>query len=134
MDKREEGSEGVSRFCIEVLSPHTTEKVRRGTFLCSRKILVSKKVKDNRGGHHDSPSKTCCLTLREKQSGEHSAVQKFSGIKQILWIRNGEPRLSVDDLLSHSTENFRRGSLLCCRKFLGPKNVKDRRGGRHNFP
>ena len=37
-------------------------------------------------------------------------------------------------LLSHSAEKIRRGTPLCFRKFLVPKNVKDKRGGGyHDF-
>ena len=44
-------------------------------------------------------------------------------------------RFSVEKFLSHSAEKFRRGTLLCFRKFLAPKNVRDKRGGGyHDFP
>ena len=43
-------------------------------------------------------------------------------------------RFSVEKFLSHSAEKFRRGTLLCFRKFLVPKNVRDKRGGGyHDF-
>ena len=43
-------------------------------------------------------------------------------------------RFSVEKILSHSAEKFRRGTLLCFRKFLIPKNVRDKRGGGyHDF-
>ena len=32
--------EGVSQFSVEKLLAHSTEKLRRGTLLCLRKILV----------------------------------------------------------------------------------------------
>ena len=38
-------------------------------------------------------------------------------------------RFSVEKFLSQSAEKFRRGTLLCFRKFLVPKNVSDKRGG-----
>ena len=46
-------------------------------------------------------------------------------------------RFSVEKFLSHSAEKFRRGSLLCFRKFLVSKNVRDKReraGGYQDFP
>ena len=47
----------------------------------------------------------------------------------------GVSRFSVENFLSHSVEKFRRETLLCFTKFLGSKNVKDKRGGRyHDFP
>ena len=43
-------------------------------------------------------------------------------------------RFSVEKFLSHGAEKFRRGTLLCFRKFLVPKNVRDKRGGGyHDF-
>ena len=44
--------------------------------------------------------------------------------------------ISVEKFLSQSAEKFRRGTLLCFRKFLVPKNVSDKReggGGYHDF-
>ena len=41
MDQR---GEGVSRFSVENLLSHSTEKLRRGTLLCFTKFLVSKKL------------------------------------------------------------------------------------------
>ena len=41
---------GISRFTIEYLLSHSTEKLRSGTFLCFTKFLVSKKFMDKRGG------------------------------------------------------------------------------------
>ena len=47
--------------------------------------------------------------------------------------RGGASRLSLENLLSHRTEQLRRGNL-CFRKFLVSKNVKDKsEGGHHNF-
>ena len=50
-------------------------------------------------------------------------------------MRGGVSRFSVQKFLSHSAEKFHRGTLLCFRKFLVPKNVRDKReGGIHVFP
>ena len=44
-------------------------------------------------------------------------------------------RFSVENFLSHSAEKFRRGTLVCFRKFMVSKNVKGKRGGgHHDFP
>ena len=40
----------VSRFSVENLLSHSTEKLRRGTLFCFTKFLVSKKFMDKRGG------------------------------------------------------------------------------------
>ena len=48
---------GTSRFLIQKLLSHCSEKLRSGTLLCFTKILVSKKVRDRGGGeYHDFPS------------------------------------------------------------------------------
>ena len=45
-------------------------------------------------------------------------------------------RFSLEKFSSHKAEKFRRGALLCFRKFLLSKNVKDKGGGRgyQDFP
>ena len=44
-------------------------------------------------------------------------------------------RFSLEKFLSHSAEKFRRGTCLCFRKSLVPKNVRNKRGGvYHDFP
>ena len=57
-------------------------------------------------------------------------LQKISGIEKCQEERErergGASRLSLENLLSHRTEQLRRGNL-CFRKFLVSKNVKDKR-------
>ena len=64
--------ERVSRFSLEKFSSHSAEKNRRGTLLCFRKFLLSKNVRDKRGGwgYQDFPSKTFCLTVTKIFLGE----------------------------------------------------------------
>ena len=61
---------GKSRISIENLLSHSTEKLRRGTLLCSTKLLVSKKLMDKRGGggreYHDFQSKSFLFHSAEK--------------------------------------------------------------------
>ena len=65
-------------------------------------------------------------------------LQKISGIEKCQGEEKerggGASRLSLENLLSHRTEQLRRGNL-CFRKFLVSKNVKDKRerGGHHDF-
>ena len=48
--------------------------------------------------------------------------------------RGGVSKFSVENFLSQSAEELRRGTLLCFRKFGVPKNVRyKRRGGYHDF-
>ena len=73
---------GLSRFSIENLLSHSTEKLRRGTLLCSRKILVSKNVRDKRGGEsHNFPSKFFRLIVPKIFVGESFSVSLISGIE-----------------------------------------------------
>ena len=85
--------------------------------------------------HRRNINETIFVSLcRKKIIGEHFCVSKKIRYRKILCIR-GVSRFSVESLLPHSTENFRRETLLCLRKFLVSKNVKDKRGGRyHDFP
>ena len=73
-DKRE--SRGITTFYRKFLA-HSTEKLRRGNF-CFRRFLVSKNVKDKRErGHHDFPSKLCCLTVPKIFVGETCVSESF---------------------------------------------------------
>ena len=80
-----------------------------------------------RGGHHDFLSKICCLTVPSNFVGETCVSENFWYRKMLkIRERGGASRLSAELLLSHSTENLRRGNL-CFRKVLVSKNVKDNR-------
>ena len=90
---------------------------------------MSRRRERERGGHHDFPLKISCLTVPSNFVGETCVSENF-GYRKMLRIRErewaGGSRLSVEILLSHSTENLRRGNL-CFRKFLVSKNVRDNR-------
>ena len=62
--------EGMITIFVENLLSHSTEKLRRGTLLCSTKLLVSKKLMDKRGGggreYHDLLSKSFLSHSAEK--------------------------------------------------------------------
>ena len=80
-----------------------------------------------RGGHHDSLSKICCLNTEKLRRGNLS-FRKFLLSQNFMDERGrkGVSRFYVGNFLSHSAENFCRGTLLCCRKILVSKNVKER--------
>ena len=134
MDKREEE---VLRFSVHTFLSHSTEKLRRGSLPCSRKIMRSKTVRHKRGGEYQYfPSKLFCFTVPKIFVGESFSVSLISGIKKFR-IGGGEEvsRFSVVIFLPHSTENLRRGTLLCSRKILVSKIVRNKGGGEyHNFP
>ena len=60
--------------------------LRRGTLLCFRNFLVSKKLMDKRGEgrreYHDFPSKNVCLTVPKNFVGETVSVSLISGIER----------------------------------------------------
>ena len=54
--------------------------------------------------------------------------QKISGTENVKDKRErGASRLSIENLLSHNTEKFRRGNL-CFRKVLVSQNLMDEKG------
>ena len=125
MDKREEE---VLRFSVQNFLSHSTEKLRRGSLLCSRKILRWKTVRDKRGGeYHNFPSKLFCFTVPKIFVGESFSVSLISGIKKFR-ISGGEEvsRFSVVIFLPTVPKTFV-GEPFCvpenfwCRKFLGTK-------------
>ena len=74
--------EGVSQFSVEKFLSHSTETFRRETLLCFRKFLVSKNVKDKRGGgHHDFPLKLFCLTVPK-----HFVKEPFRALFQKIFV------------------------------------------------
>ena len=63
------------------------------------------------GEYQDFPSKIFCLKVPRSIVGEPFSVSLFSGFEKI-WIREGGvSRFSVEIFLSHSAENFLRGTL-----------------------
>ena len=115
----------------------SAEKFRRGTFLCFRKSLVSKNVRDKRGGgYHDFPSKFFCLTVPKNFVVEPFGVSEYFWYRKILCIRGGKGgriTTSVEKFLSHSAEKYRRGTLYCVINF-GYRKSLCFRGLCHDFP
>ena len=85
---------GVSRYSVKVFVSHRTENLRRGTFLCFTKSLVSAKFMDKRGGggrleYHDILSKIFCLTVPKNFVGELLCVSQSFWYRNNLCIRRG---------------------------------------------
>ena len=76
---------GISRFSGGILLSHSTEKLRRGTFLRFTKFLLSKNIMDKRvggGEEYHLNLKIFCLTVPKNFVEEHFYfIQKF-------WYRN----------------------------------------------
>ena len=118
---------------------HSAQKFRRGILLCSREILVSKTVREKRGGgYHDFPSKLFCPTVPNHFVEEPFCVSESFGYRKILWTKGGGRggmAIFCQKFLSHSAEKVRRETLPYFRKILVSKNARDKRGGvYHVFP
>ena len=91
MDKR--GREGVSRFSVENLLYHRTEKLCTGTLMRFRKFLVSKNFMAKRGEggreYYNFSSKIYCLTVLKKFLGEPFGDSEDFGYRKILCMRGG---------------------------------------------
>ena len=88
-------------------------------------------------GYHDFSFEIFCLTVPKKFVGEPFCASKIFYYRKNSRIgKEGVPITTFRrHFLSHRTETFRRGTLLCFRKCLVSKNVSDQRGaGYHNFP
>ena len=131
-DVRDKREGRLSRFSVEIVLSHSAENFHRGSLLSFRRFLVSKNVRDEREGrYHDFQSKLFCFRVPKSFVEEPFSVQKVSGIEKCLgWEKGRVSRFSVKIILSHSAENFRRGTFLSFRKFLVSKNVRDKREGR----
>ena len=93
-------------FCLAV------PKKFAGVPFCAvyQETPVAKKFMDKSGEYDDFPSEFFSLTVAKLFIGESFPVALISGTEQI-WIRGGGvSRFSVGEFLSHSAENFRRGT------------------------
>ena len=106
----------------------SAETFRRGSFLCFRKFLISKNVRDKReGGYHDFLSKLFCLTVPNHLVEKPFCVSASFGYGKILCLR-GEyhdflPKICCTTVL----KNFVREPL-CFTKLLEWKNFMNKRG------
>ena len=121
MDKRGRRRRGVPKFSVENFLSHSAdENFRRRIFYCCINFGYRKSSEKREGGEYqDFPSKIFCLTVPKISVGESFIVALISGTEKV-WRRvgggggGGVPRFSVENFLSHSAENFRRGILYCC--------------------
>ena len=69
--------------------------------------------------------KNFCLTVPKNFVGFPCVFEKYSGMQKKLAIREGASiTIFRQTVLSCSTESFRRGTLLCFRKFWVSKNIR----------
>ena len=125
---------GVSRFSVEIFWSHSAEKFRRGILYCCINFGYRKSL-DRRGGGVVSrfSVEIFCLTVAKTFVGESFFVVLIS-VTEKFWRRGGVSRFYVENVLSHSAENFRRGILYCCNNFGYRKSLDKRGGGYRVFP
>ena len=113
---------------------HSAQKICRGTFLGFRKFMVSKNVRDKRGGgHHDFPSKLICLTLLNLFIGEPFYVsQKFS-CRKVLCLRGLCHNFLSKCFCLAVRKNFVGEPVCVSQNFKYPKTLS-LRGLCHDFP
>ena len=98
-----------------------------------QKISGSEKVYMRGGEYQDFPSKVFCLTVPKIFEWESFSVALISGTEKV-WRRGGGiSSFCVENFLSHSAENFRRGILYCCINFGYRKRLEKRGGGYQVF-
>ena len=129
----------VSNFCPTVTN-HFVEEAFCAKF---QKISCSEKFTDKRGDRDDKgfPSTFFFVTVPKNFVDEPFCVSESFWYRKKLWMRwrgVAVSRYSVEIYLSHSTEAFRRETLLCgvSENFLQTKSLwikADGRGGRLKF-
>ena len=84
-----------------------------------------------RGEYHDFLWKICCLTVTTNFVGEPVRVSLNSGIEKFL-LEKVMSRISIESLLSQSTDNFRKEPFCSSQNFWYRKNlwIKAREGER----
>ena len=124
----------MSRYSVKIFLSHSTEKLRRGTFLFYTKFLVSKYFMDTRWGVKEGGVSRNSFENFFSQSTEKLRKGTFLFFTNILLSKNfmakrwgvkegGVSRYSFKHFLSQSTEKLRRGTFLCFTKFWYRKNL-----------
>ena len=104
---------------VENWFSHITEKLRRGTLLFSEKVPYRKSFWI--GGDITTFSRNFfCLTAPKKFLVWPFLVEKVSGLKKLHKMVYHD---FVENWFSHSTEKFRRGTLLLSEKFFYRKKI-----------
>ena len=120
---------GVSQFSPEIFLSHSAKKIRTETLRCFRKFRVSNNFMDKRGEWVSRvPVETFFLKVQKHFVEEPFCVSEKFWYPKMLGIGEEVARSSVDNFLSHSTETFRRGTLLCFGNFPISKTFMDKKG------
>ena len=129
---------GVSRFFVENLLSHSTEKFHWGTLRCFRKFHVSQNFMHKKGISLNSVEKSLSHSAEKIRRGTLLCFERIL-VSKIFKQRRGEAsRFCRNFFISQDRKKLRQGTILCFRKFLVGKNISwIREGGGglyHDFP
>ena len=123
---RDEGV--VSRFCVKVFVSQS-RKLSQGNLCVFLKKIDYRKILRIRRGYCLFVLITFCPAEPKVFVGEHVCVSGKSVYRKFFgWETRGVYHDFLSKSLSHSTEKFRRGTLLCFRKFRVSKHFLHRKG------
>ncbi len=102
----------VSRFSVNSFLSHSADENFRTQILYCCISFGYRKSLEKRGGgvgreYQVFPFKSFCLTVPKISVRESFTVA-------LIFLEGGVSKFSVENFLSHSDENFRRGILYCC--------------------
>ena len=113
---------------------HRTERFHREILLCLRTCVVSRKVRDKRGGTTFSLRICFCHRTEEIRNrtlpgfGKNLVSTNFLDMRGRGGRKDGVSRFPVAKLLSQMTEELRKGAFRFLRKNLRSRNVRDKGG------
>ena len=94
--------------------------------MCFRKFLVTKNVRDKRGGLTIFRQIVLSHNTESFRRGTFLCFRKIR-VSKIFMPKRGLSQFSIETLMSHSTEKLRRRTLLCFTNFLVSKKLLDKR-------
>ena len=128
--------EGISRFSVENFLSHSAEKIRKGALLCFRKFLLSKNVKDKRGGgvvSRLSLEIVLSHSTKKIRRGTLWCFRKFWVSKNVMHKRGRGITILRRNFLSQC-RNISLGNPSWFRKKSGIETFRAQEGWYHDFP
>ena len=109
--------EGFVTISCQKLLSHSSEEFRRGTLLCSKKILVSKYFRDKSGGRVSRLFLKIAGSRNTESFGRGTILCfRMSRVWNNFLPGSGKKRLSEETLLCPSTKKLRRATFVCIHK------------------
>ena len=116
------------------LLSHISEEFRRGTLLCSRKILVSKLFRDKNWGRVSHPFLKIVVSRNTESFGRVTFLCfRKSRVSNNFMPKSGNQRLPEETLLCPSTKKVQRATFLCFHKVYGIVKNQGQDGGRERL-